>query len=79
MDADQIEAKERELTIGPHEGLAKTRLAWICGQDKNLYLGINPSSGGFNTEMRTICRSLSGRWENRLASHSVGNQSCLLR
>ena len=31
----------------------KTHLAGICGQDKNLYHGIIPPSGGLNTEMRT--------------------------
>jgi len=74
MDADPIEARERERTIGPDEGLVKTHLAWICGQDKNLYPGINPSSGGLNTEMRTLCCPLSGRWEPRLASHSVAGK-----
>jgi hypothetical protein len=36
--ADQIEARERELTSGPDEGLVKTYLAGICGQAKNLYM-----------------------------------------
>jgi len=49
-----IEARERELTIGPGEVLVKTHLAGICGSDKNLYLGIIPPSGGLNTEMRTV-------------------------
>jgi hypothetical protein len=35
--ADQIEARGRELTIGTDEGLVKTHLAGICGQDKNFY------------------------------------------
>jgi threonine dehydrogenase-like Zn-dependent dehydrogenase len=51
---DQIEARQRELTIGPDEVLVKTHLAGICGQDKNLYHGIIPPSGGLNTEMRTV-------------------------
>jgi 2-desacetyl-2-hydroxyethyl bacteriochlorophyllide A dehydrogenase len=50
---DKIETRERELTIGPDEVLVKTHLAGICGQDKNLYHGIIPPSGGLNTEMRT--------------------------
>jgi L-iditol 2-dehydrogenase len=49
----RIEARQRELTIGPDEVLVKTHLAGICGQDKNLYHGIIPPSGGLNTEMRT--------------------------
>jgi 2-desacetyl-2-hydroxyethyl bacteriochlorophyllide A dehydrogenase len=48
-----IETRQRELTIGPDEVLVKTHLAGICGQDKNLYHGIIPPSGGLNTEMRT--------------------------
>jgi L-iditol 2-dehydrogenase len=48
----RIEARERELTIGPDEVLVKTHLAGICGSDKNLYNGIIPPSGGLNTEMR---------------------------
>jgi L-iditol 2-dehydrogenase len=51
--ADQIEARERELTIGTDEGLVKTHLAGICGQDKNFYQRINPPSGSLNTEMWT--------------------------
>ena len=50
---NRIEARPRELTIGPDEVLVKTHLAVICGQDKNLYHGIIPPSGGLNTEMRT--------------------------
>ncbi len=50
---DQIEARQRELAVGPDEVLVKTHLAGICGQDKNLYHGIIPPSGGLNTEMRT--------------------------
>ena len=50
---DRIEARERELTLGPDEVLVKTHLAGVCGQDKNLYHGIIPPSGGLNTEMRT--------------------------
>lgn len=50
---DQLEVRERELRIGPDEILVKTHLAGICGQDKNLYHGIIPPSGGLNTEMRT--------------------------
>jgi len=50
---DRIELRERNLETGPDEVLVKTHLAGICGQDKNLYHGIIPPSGGLNTEMRT--------------------------
>ncbi|MEJ2056294.1 MAG: zinc-binding dehydrogenase [Desulfofustis sp.] len=33
--------------------MVKTHAAGICGQDKNLYNGIIPPSGGLNTEMKT--------------------------
>lgn len=49
---DQVELRERDLEIGPYEVLVKTHLAGICGQDKNLYHGLIPPSGGLNTEMR---------------------------
>ena len=53
VGVDRIETRERQLTIAPDEILVKTHLAGICGQDKNLYHGIIPPSGGLNTEMRT--------------------------
>ena len=48
-----IEVRQRELTPGPDEILIKTHAAGICGQDKNLYNGVIPPSGGLNTEMKT--------------------------
>jgi len=50
----KIEIRERELTLGDDEILVKTHAAGICGQDKNLYNGIIPPSGGLNTEMRNV-------------------------
>ena len=47
-----IEVRERELNISDDEILVKTHAAGICGQDKNLYNGIVPPSGGLNTEMK---------------------------
>ena len=49
---NQVEVRERHLEPGPEEVLVKVRLAGICGQDKNLYQGILPPTGGLNTEMR---------------------------
>jgi L-iditol 2-dehydrogenase len=49
---NQIEVRERELKIGPEEVLVRTRLAGICGSDKNLYQGIIPPGGGLSTELR---------------------------
>ncbi len=48
----EIEVRERELRISDDEILVKTHAAGICGQDKNLYNGIIPPSGGLNTEMK---------------------------
>jgi len=48
-----IEIRERELNISDDEILVKTHAAGICGQDKNLYNGIIPPSGGLNTEMKS--------------------------
>ncbi|MEE4165912.1 MAG: zinc-binding dehydrogenase [Desulfocapsaceae bacterium] len=50
----EIEVRERELDISDDEILVKTHAAGICGQDKNLYNGIIPPSGGLNTEMRNV-------------------------
>ena len=47
-----IEVRERELQISDNEILIKTHASGICGQDKNLYNGIIPPSGGLNTEMK---------------------------
>ena len=47
-----IEVRERDLTIGDNDILVKTHAAGICGQDKNLYNGVIPPSGGLNTEMK---------------------------
>jgi len=52
IGVDRIETRGRDLLIGPDEVLVKTHLAGICGQDKNLYHGIIPPTGGLNTEMR---------------------------
>lgn len=49
---DRIELRERNLEVGADEVLVKTHLAGICGQDKNLYHGLIPPTGGLNTEMR---------------------------
>jgi L-iditol 2-dehydrogenase len=48
-----IEVRQRELHPGPDDIIVKTHAAGICGQDKNLYNGIIPPSGGLNTEMKT--------------------------
>jgi len=48
-----IEVRQRDLQIGEDEILVKTHAAGICGQDKNLYNGIIPPSGGLNTEMKS--------------------------
>ncbi len=48
-----IEVRQRELSPGPDDIVVKTHAAGICGQDKNLYNGIIPPSGGLNTEMKT--------------------------
>ncbi len=48
----EIEVRERELLLADDEILVKTHAAGICGQDKNLYNGIIPPSGGLNTEMK---------------------------
>lgn len=50
----EIEVRERELDISDDEILVKTHAAGICGQDKNLYNGVIPPSGGLNTEMRSV-------------------------
>ncbi len=50
----EIEVRERELLIGDDEILVKTHAAGICGQDKNLFNGVIPPSGGLNTEMRNV-------------------------
>lgn len=47
-----IEVRQRELLPGADEILVKTHAAGICGQDKNLYNGTIPPSGGLNTEMK---------------------------
>ena len=48
----KIEIRQRELLLSDDEILVKTHAAGICGQDKNLYNGIIPPSGGLNTEMK---------------------------
>lgn len=42
----EIDLVERELTVGPHDVLVKTKLAGICGTDKNFYLGYFPKMNG---------------------------------
>jgi 2-desacetyl-2-hydroxyethyl bacteriochlorophyllide A dehydrogenase len=42
----QIELVERDLRIGDDEVLVKTRLAGICGTDKNFYRGFLPKMNG---------------------------------
>ena len=49
----EIEVRERELVPAEDEILVRTHLAGVCGQDKNLFHGLIPPSGGLNTEMRT--------------------------
>lgn len=49
----QIEVRRRELNPGDNHVVVRTHAAGICGQDKNLYNGIIPPSGGLNTEMKT--------------------------
>ncbi len=49
----QIEVRQREMQLSDDEVLVKTHAAGICGQDKNLYNGIIPPSGGLNTEMKS--------------------------
>ena len=49
----EIEIRSRNLAISADEILVKTHAMGICGQDKNLYNGIIPPSGGLNTEMKT--------------------------
>lgn len=48
----QIRVHQRELIPTENDVLVKTHAAGICGQDKNLYNGIIPPSGGLNTEMK---------------------------
>jgi 2-desacetyl-2-hydroxyethyl bacteriochlorophyllide A dehydrogenase len=48
-----IDVRQRQLAPGPDDVMVKTHAAGICGQDKNLYNGIIPPSGGLNTEMKT--------------------------
>jgi len=48
----KIEIRQRELLLSDDDILVKTHAAGICGQDKNLYNGIIPPSGGLNTEMK---------------------------
>lgn len=48
----EIEVRERELFPSDDEIVVKTHAAGICGQDKNLFNGIIPPSGGLNTEMK---------------------------
>ena len=50
----EIEVRERELNISDNEILVKTHAAGICGQDKNLFNGSIPPSGGLNTEMKSV-------------------------
>lgn len=50
----EIEVRKRELHLSDNEVLVKTHVAGICGQDKNLYNGIIPPSGGLNTEMKSV-------------------------
>ena len=49
----QIEVRERKLFPADDEIVVKTHAAGICGQDKNLFNGIIPPSGGLNAEMKT--------------------------
>ena len=49
----QIEMRRRELSPTDDHVVVKTHAAGICGQDKNLYNGVIPPSGGLNTEMKT--------------------------
>jgi len=49
-----VEVRERELTLSDDEIMVKTHAAGICGQDKNLFNGIIPPSGGLNTEMKRV-------------------------
>jgi L-iditol 2-dehydrogenase len=49
----QIEVRRRELSPTDDHVVVKTHAAGICGQDKNLYNGVIPPSGGLNTEMKT--------------------------
>lgn len=49
----QIEVRQREMRPSDDEVLVETHAAGICGQDKNLYNGIIPPSGGLNTEMKS--------------------------
>lgn len=49
----QIELHRRELSPTDDHVVVKTHAAGICGQDKNLYNGVIPPSGGLNTEMKT--------------------------
>ncbi len=48
----KIEVRARELQASDDDIVVKTHAAGICGQDKNLYNGIIPPSGGLNTEMK---------------------------
>jgi len=50
----KIEVRKRELHLSDDDVLVKTHAAGICGQDKNLYNGIIPPSGGLNTEMKSV-------------------------
>ena len=50
----EIEIRSRTLKISDNEIVVKTHAMGICGQDKNLYNGIIPPSGGLNTEMKTV-------------------------
>ena len=50
----EIEVRKRELHLSDDDVLVKTHAAGICGQDKNLYNGIIPPSGGLNTEMKSV-------------------------
>lgn len=47
-----IEVRQRDLVTGPDDVLVQVHAAGICGQDKNLYNGVIPPSGGLNTEMK---------------------------
>jgi L-iditol 2-dehydrogenase len=49
----QVELRRRELSPTDDDIVVKTHAAGICGQDKNLYNGVIPPSGGLNTEMKT--------------------------
>ncbi len=48
----KIELHERELSPGKDEILVKTRMAGICGTDKNFYEGIFPRTEGLDAETR---------------------------